>query len=163
MEALGIALVALVMAVGLIGTALPFLPGLPIVWAAALVYGIVAGFGIVGWVCFTVITVVMVAGMAVGKILPHRRAAARGAPASTIVTGIVCAVAGFFLIPIVGLPLGALAGVAVAERLRLGEWSGAWASTKDLAVGFGIGVLVELGAGAVMVAVWIAWVVFGGR
>ncbi len=151
-------LVALAMAVGLVGTLLPLLPGLPIIWAAALAYGLIEGFERVGAVAFAAITVLSVAGMVAGFVLPHRRVAAKGAPASTVAAGVMLGIIGFFVIPVIGLPLGAVAGVVLAERARTADWATAWSTTKDLLVGFGIGVLVEFTAGVVMVGCWLAWV-----
>jgi uncharacterized protein YqgC (DUF456 family) len=153
-----VALIALAMAVGLIGTLLPLLPGLPIIWAAALVFGLAEGFDRTGAVAFTLITLVGVAGVSAGLILPHRRVAARGAPASTVAAGVVLGIVGFFAIPVVGLVLGAVGGVLLAERARTGDWDVAWNTTKDLLVGFGIGVAVEFAAGLAMILCWVAWV-----
>ncbi|MGH2751101.1 MAG: DUF456 family protein [Actinomycetota bacterium] len=153
-----VVLVALAMAVGLVGTLLPLLPGLPIIWAAALAYGLIEGFERVGAVAFAAITVLSVAGMVAGFVLPHRRVAAKGAPASTVAAGVMLGIIGFFVIPVIGLPLGAVAGVVLAERARTADWATAWSTTKDLLVGFGIGVLVEFTAGVVMVGCWLAWV-----
>jgi uncharacterized protein len=153
-----VALIGLAMAVGLIGTLLPLLPGLPIIWAAALVFGLAEGFDRPGAVAFTLITLVGVAGVSAGLILPHRRVAARGAPASTVAAGVVLGIVGFFAIPVVGLVLGAVGGVLLAERARTGDWDVAWTTTKDLLVGFGIGVAVEFAAGLAMILCWVAWV-----
>jgi uncharacterized protein len=152
-----VALTGLAMAVGLIGTLLPFLPGLPIIWAAALVYGLVEGFGGVGPVAFTLITLLAVTGVVAGLVLPHRRVAARGAPISTVAAGVVLGIIGFFVIPVVGLVVGTVGGVLLAERSRTGDWTIAWATTKDLLVGFGIGVAVEFAAGLAMIICWVAW------
>ncbi|MGH2806063.1 MAG: DUF456 domain-containing protein [Actinomycetota bacterium] len=159
MDAIGIALVALAMVVGVIGTVLPFLPGLPIVWAAALFYGIVAGFGAVGWVSFAIITALAVLGIVAGIVLPHRHVKEGGAPMSTVLASIVGAIVGFFLIPVIGLPLGAVVGVLLAERVRTADWGTAWVATKNLIVGFGLGALAQLGCGLAMIVTWIAWVV----
>jgi len=153
-----VALIGLAMAVGLIGTVLPFLPGLPIIWAAALVYGLAEGFGGVGSVAFTLITLLAVTGVVAGLVLPHRRVAARGASTSTVAAGVVLGIIGFFVIPVVGLVVGAVGGVLLAERSRTGDWTSAWATTKDLMVGFGIGVAVEFAAGIAMIVCWVAWV-----
>ena len=153
-----VALIGLAMAVGLIGTLLPFLPGLPIIWAAALVYGLAEGFEGVGPVAFTLITLLAVTGVVAGLVLPHRRVAARGAPTSTVAAGVVLGIIGFFVIPVVGLVVGAVGGVLLAERSRTGDWTIAWATTKDLLVGFGIGVAVEFAAGIAMIVSWVAWV-----
>ena len=154
-------LVALAMLVGLVGTIVSLVPGLPLVWGAALAFGLLTEFGTVGWVAFGVITVLLVVGVGAGIVLPHRRVASAGAPTSTVVAGVVLGVIGFFAVPVVGLPVGALCGVLVAERLRTASWPAARASTKSLLIGFGLAALVQLSAGLAMVLCWVAWVVFG--
>ena len=155
---LGVALVALVMVGGLLGTLVPLVPGLPLIWAAGLVYGLMAGFSIAGWIALALMTALLVAGMIAKFVLPGRRPTAEGAPKSTLVAAALLGVAGFFIVPIVGLPLGAVLGVLLAERRRTGEWKRARRSTREVAVGFGMGTLVELAAGAAMIASWAAWV-----
>ena len=158
MDAFAIFLIGLAMVVGIIGTVLPFLPGLPIVWLAALVYGVAAGFGAVGWICFGLISAVGVGGMVAGITVPKKHVEGGGAPFSTIVVGAVGAVIGFFVIPVVGLIIGGVAGVFVAEWARTGSRSAAWASTKRALVGFGLGAAVQMGAGVVMMMTWVVWV-----
>lgn len=158
MDSIVVVLIGLAMAVGLIGTLLPLLPGLPIIWAAALVYGMVESFKGAGAVTFTLITVLAVAGIAAGLVLPHQRVASRGAPVSTVGAGVALGIIGFFVIPVVGLVVGAVGGVLLAERARTGDWATAWTTTKDLLVGFGIGVAVEFAAGLAMIICWVAWV-----
>jgi uncharacterized protein YqgC (DUF456 family) len=155
---LAIAAVALVMAIGLMGTLLPLLPGLPLVWLGAFAYGLVDGFHSRGWIAMTVITVLLVAGIGASFVLPRRRASEAGAPRSSQLVGAVAGVIGFFVIPVVGLPLGAVAGVLVAEYRRTRDWSRAWRATRGVVVGFGLAALFELGAGIAMVATWLVWV-----
>ena len=158
MDGFGIFLVGLAMVVGILGTIVPLLPGLPIVWAAALVYGVAAGFGPIGWVCFAIITGLAVAGMVAGFVVPQRQVKEGGAPFSTTVVGVIGGIIGFFVIPVVGIVVGAVVGILLAERARTGDWSLAWASTKRALVGFGIGALVQMGAGVLMMLTWMAWV-----
>jgi len=158
MDSTVVVLIGLAMAVGLFGTLLPLLPGLPVIWAAALVYGLVESFDGAGAAAFTLITVLAVAGVVAGFVLPHRRVASKGAPASTVGAGVVLGIIGFFVIPVVGLVVGAVGGVLLAERSRTGDWATAWVTTKDLLVGFGIGVAVEFAAGLAMILCWVAWV-----
>ena len=160
MSAGGVTLIALLMAAGLIGTIVPLVPGLPIVWGGALLYGLFAGFDGPGWPAIVLITLLAVGGMIAGVVLPHRQLAAGGAPRATVVAAVVGGVTGFFLVPVVGLPIGAVAAAYLAERARTGNGAAAWTSTKNLIKGFGLGILVELAAGMAMVAVWIAWVMF---
>jgi uncharacterized protein len=147
-----------IMAVGLIGTVIPLLPGLPIIWVAALGYGFVDEFGRPGIVAMGLITVVMVCGIAAKWIVPGRRAAAGGASRSTLLLGALAGLVGFFVIPVVGLPIGAILGVFVGEQRRTKSSQEAWKSTKNVIVGFGIGALIEVGTGLVMIICWLGWV-----
>lgn len=147
------------MLVGTFGTVVPLLPGLPIVWAAALVYALLSEPDAIGWVMFGTITVLAVLGLVAGAVLPHRRVAAAGVPRSSIVAGLICGVVGFFAVPVVGLPLGAALGIFLSEAARLNDGRAAWAATKSLLIGFGLGALVQFGVGVAMMGVWIAWVV----
>lgn len=159
MDALGITLVVIVMLAGLVGTLVPVIPGLPLIWAAALVYGLGAGFTTIGWIAFATITALLVVGTVLKFVVPQRRARASGAPLRSLLAGAALGVVGFFVIPVVGLPLGALAGIFVAEGLRTGDWGVARAATKETIIGFGVGALIELGAGLAMVLVWFIWAV----
>ena len=149
--------VALVMAVGLLGTLIPMLPGLPLVWAGALLFGLVEGMGAAGLLALGAITLLGVVGVVAKLVLPQRRTAVLGVPRASLLVAAAAGLVGFFVVPVVGLPLGAAAGLLVAERRRTGTWDAAWAATRGAVVGYGVGTLVELGAGIAMVAVWAAW------
>ena len=138
------ALVALVMAIGAVGTVLPLVPGLGLAWLAALGYGLAEGFG--------------ATGAAAGWVVPHRSARASGADRRSVWLGVAGAVAGFFLVPVVGLPLGGVAGIYVGEHLRTSDAAAAWRATRATLVGFGWAALVQLAAALLMIALWVAWV-----
>jgi uncharacterized protein YqgC (DUF456 family) len=149
-------LVAFVMAVGLIGVLLPVVPGLILVWAAGLWWTIADGGGAARWAVLVVMTGLFVAGTLAKYILPARATAAGGVGWSTLAVGALGAVVGFFLIPVVGLLVGGIVGIYVAEQVRLGDWRRAVASTRAALVAFGIGILVELAAGLGMALTWFA-------
>jgi uncharacterized protein YqgC (DUF456 family) len=149
--------VGLVMGLGLVGTVLPFFPGLPLIWGAALVFGINVGWDTSGVIAMSVITVLMLAGIAAKVVLPARSAAETGAPRSTLVLGALFGVVGFFVVPVVGLPLGAVVGILVAEFRRTRDWDRAWRSTRSAIVGFGMGALLEIAAGLAMIVAWVFW------
>lgn len=152
------AAVSLVMAIGLVGTVVPVLPGLLLIWGAALVYGLAGTFGTTGVVAMVTITLLLLAGSAAKYVLAHRHARSIGAPTSTFAAGVVLGVIGFFAVPVIGFVLGGVLGILFAERHRLNDWGLAWSSTRKVLTGFGIGVLVEVGAGITMVACWVIWV-----
>jgi uncharacterized protein len=151
-------LVALVMAVGLAGVLVPVLPGLLLVWGAGLVWTIADGGGAVRWTVFGVLTALFVGATVAKYVLPARSAAARGAPLSTLLAGAAGAVVGFYAIPVVGALIGVVAGIYLAEYARLREARAALVATKAALVAIGIGVLIELGAGVIMVLVWLGGV-----
>ena len=154
-----VVLVGVVMAVGVAGTLVPFVPGLGLVLAAAVGYGLAEGFGGVGLAAMAVIVALALAGTAAGVVLPSRAAGHAGARPASLALGAVGAVIGFFVVPVVGLPLGGAAGIYLAERLRSGDGAAAWRSTRATLKGFGLAALVQLGAGTAMVLAWVGWVV----
>lgn len=158
MNAVVVAVVALAMAIGLVGTVLPFMPGTSLIWAASLGYGVLEGFGAPGLVAFAVISLLLGASAVLKVLLAHRRGVAGGAPTRSLLIGALAGVAGFFVIPVVGLPLGAVAGVAAAEYARTRQWPVAWRSTKGVIVGIGLGTALEFVAGMLMILCWVAWV-----
>lgn len=156
-----VAVVAVAMVVGALGTVVPLLPGLALVWGAGLVYGLVQGFEAVGIVAFGLMTVLAVAAAVAGYVVPQRRAAGAGASGTSMWLGVVGAVVGFFVVPIVGLPLGGVLGVYVGEHLRTRDARVAWRATRATVVGFGVAALIQFAAALAMIALWVAWVVAG--
>lgn len=153
------ALVGILMAIGLAGVIIPMLPGLPIIWGAALLYGLTTEFGSLGWTAMAAITVLAALGIGASFVLPERAGAASGASRSTRLFAGVTGVVGFFVIPIIGFPIGACAGVLLAQYRETADLSEATRATVNVLKGFGVGMIAELGAGLAMVLVWLAWVV----
>lgn len=154
----GVLLVALVMAIGVVGVLVPLLPGLLLVAGAALVWALAENSSY-AWIVFTAMAVVLGIGTAAKYVLPARQLSAAGAPRSTLLIGAVGAIVGFFVIPVVGLPIGGVAGVYAAELRRLHESAAARRSTWITIRAIGFGVLIELLAGVVAVGIWAVSVV----
>jgi uncharacterized protein len=154
------ALVGAVMVAGIVGILLPVLPGLLMIWAAGLWWAIADGGGSARWTVLGVLSLLLLTGTVTKYVLPARSAAARGAPISTLVVGALCAIVGFFVIPVVGLLVGGVLGIYLAEYARLRDPGSAWTSTRAALVAIGIGLLIELTAGVLMFGVWLigVWV-----
>lgn len=150
-------LVAALMLIGLAGIVLPFMPGIPILWGAALLYGIVVGFGGLGIAAMVAISVLAVIGIAAGLILPERAGTASGASPGALTFGLILGVFGFFIIPVIGFVVGASVGVLLAQYRDTQNWGRARRSTIAVLKGFGAGLIAELFAGITIVAVWAAW------
>jgi uncharacterized protein YqgC (DUF456 family) len=140
--------------VGLVGIVIPVLPGLPLVWAGVAVWAVPRADP-VGWSVLGVATALAVAGSVAKYWFPGRRLRDSGVPFRTMISGAVFAVAGLFVVPVVGLILGFVLGVYLAERYRLGTHSAAWPSTVAALRSVGWSILIELGTGSAMVLAWV--------
>ena len=145
------------MLVGLL--VLPLLPGLVIIWAAALGYGLAAGFGTLGWVMFAILTVLMLAGTVVDNILMGAAAHKEGAPWWVILIAMAAAILGSFVIPvpIIGGILAALITLFGIEWIRRKDWRKALASLKGMLVGWGWAFVIRFIIGMIMIGLWLIW------
>lgn len=152
-------LTGLVVAVGVVGTVLPILPGLWLIWGACLVFGLLEGFGVAGLVAMAIITVLAAAGTAAGVVLPQRSASAIGMSVRDQLVALAFGIAGFFAIPVVGAVVGFVTGVFVVASLKTRDLRAAsswtWASLKS----FGVVAAAQFGAGLLMAVVWVGWVI----
>ncbi|WP_101653316.1 DUF456 domain-containing protein [Brevibacterium ihuae] len=134
--------------VGCVGIVVPVLPGSILIAIAALIWALVLGSAPV-WVAFAVVVVLVAIGMSASLVLTGRRLKAKQVPNSSLVIGGLLAVVGFFVIPVVGLLVGFVAGLYLAEYLRVREartaWDSSWAAIKAA----GIGIVVEFSCAAV--------------
>jgi uncharacterized protein YqgC (DUF456 family) len=153
-------LIGLVMAIGLVGVIVPVIPGLLLVAAAGLGWAILAG-GAGPWIVFGVMAAVLAVGTVAKYVLPSRTLRQAGAPASTLVLGAVGGIVGFFVIPVIGLLVGAVAGIYLGEARRLSDSRAAGRSTLATLKAIGIGLLIELLAGVLAVAIWFVSVISG--
>jgi len=149
------ALLAVVVAVGLVGILVPVLPGSILVLAAVLVWALTVSSA-TGWVVLAVAAALLGAGAVVKYVVPGRRLAEAGVPARTQWIGALVGVVGFFVMPIVGLPLGFVLGVYASERQRVGPL--AWTSTRAALRAVGLSILIEMLAALLATGVWVAGV-----
>ncbi len=141
-----------VILVGLIGIALPILPGLLLVWAGVLLWA-TEQQSTTGWVVLAVATALIALGTLVKYLIPGRRMRQAGVRTSTTLAGVVLGVIGFFVIPVVGLALGFVLGVYLAERSRAPH-AAAWVATKHAVRAVALSIGIELLTGLVVAATW---------
>ena len=151
----GTVLVAAAMLVGLLGTAVPVLPGTLLVLAAGIAWAALVTDGGTGpWAVVAVMAVLLVAGTVLKVVLPGRRLAGE-LPRSTLLQAGTGAAVGLVLLPPLGLLVGGVVGTYLAEARRLGPGAPARASTVRVLKAVGVGVLAELTAGVLMVGTWL--------
>lgn len=149
--------VLITMLVGLLIT--PILPGLVLVWLAALGYGLAAGFGTLGWIMFAIITVLMISGNIIDNVMMGMKAHKGGAPWWAVLLALLAAIIGTFAIPIpvIGGILAALLTLYAIEWIRRKNWREALSSIKAMLIGWGWAVLIRFIIGLIMIGLWLVW------
>ena len=154
----GLILVAVAIAVGLVGVLVPLLPGTLLVYAAIAVWAVFEQ-NTVGWVVLGVVTAVLGASLLVKYLWPVKRMRAADISPATLAAGAVAGVIGFFVIPVLGLLVGFVLGVYLAELVHRRDQRRAWASTVHAVKGVALSVGVELAGGLLATAAWVVGVV----
>jgi uncharacterized protein YqgC (DUF456 family) len=150
-------LTGLVIAVGLVGIVVMVFPGTVLILGALLVWAVVLG-ETVGWAVFAVAATFLVVGQGVKYLVPGRRMKAVGVPGSTLLVGGLLGIVGFFVIPVVGLPVGFVAGVYAAEVIRVGAQE-ARGTTGHALRAVGLSLAIELAFGMLAALTWAVGVV----
>ena len=146
--------VGLIILIGLIGIAVPVLPGLLLVWLAVLIWSAERGTT-AGWVVLGIATMLAVAGLLVQYILPGRRLRTAGVTTSSTMAGAGLAAVGFFVLPVVGAFVGFVLGVYLAERIKLGGHAMAWTSTRHALRAIGLSMGIEMVTGLTIALTWV--------
>lgn len=145
--------VALTLLVGLTGIVIPVLPGTVLIGAALLVWAIVTE-GAGAWWAFAIMVGILGLGQLLKYLLPSRSLQAAGVPGRSVMVGGIAAIVGFFVIPVVGLVVGFVGGVYLAEHVRLRDWPSARQSTWAAMRATGLSMLIELAAALAAITAW---------
>jgi hypothetical protein len=143
-------LVLLVVVVGVLGVVVPVLPGELLIAGAVMTWALLTS-SIAGWFVAAVSLAVLGIGWFAGWVLGRRHLHRVGVRKATLVTGALAGTVGFFVLPVVGLPLGFVAGVYAAERARGLPHHSAWPATRAAVKAAGLVLLVQL-SGAILAA-----------
>lgn len=154
MSPVGEVLIGLTMAIGLVGTLIPVLPGLALVWAAGLVWAIFDGADATHWIIFAIMTLLFLVGIGLSFYIPAKSARNESSPRWTFLVASVCAIVGFFVIPIVGLALGFIFGVFICHLLSSREFHRALRATGSSLKALGLVSLVQCACGILIATSW---------
>jgi hypothetical protein len=156
----GTVIVGLIIVLGLGGALTQIYPGPAIVLAAVAVWAFMTG-GTAAWVVLAVSAVAVVVTSAGKYVLVGRRLQRAGVPGASLLVGGLVGMAGFFLVPVVGLPIGFTLGVYLftlgdleKELVRGTDQVGARAAAWEAVKAQGLAILFELGGCLVAAAAW---------
>jgi uncharacterized protein YqgC (DUF456 family) len=150
----GIVLVALAIAVGLVGILVPLLPGTVLVFGAILVWALFERTT-VAWVTLGVVAALLGGTLLVKYLWPMRRMKSADVGTSSLAAGAVLGIVGFFVVPVLGLVIGFVLGVYLAELAKRRDQRVAWTSTVHAIKGVALSVGVELAGGLLATVTWV--------
>jgi len=149
----GIVLVALAIAVGLVGIVVPILPGALLVAAAILAWAFVEN-NATAWVTFGIAAALIGVSTVIKYTWPVQRMRAAEVRTSSLLLGGVFGIIGFFVIPVLGLVIGFVLGIYLAELANRHDQRLAWTSTKHALKGVALSMFIELTGALLATAVW---------
>ena len=139
------------------GLIVPVFPGLLVNWIAILIYGIVSGFGVKGWIVFVLVTILMIIGNTIDNIMMGKKAHESGASWYSIGIGYAASlIVSFFFTPMIGLVAAPLS-VFLVEFIRRRKWREALHVAWSLMVGWGWSIAIRITIGVVMIGLWMLW------
>ncbi len=140
--------------VGLVGIVLIFLPGLAIEVGTVALWAWIDG-STLGWLVLAVSGALAGATLFFKYQLPRRQLKESGVPTSHLMVAGLVALIGFFVIPVVGAPIGfvlAIYALALARVGRAQAWPTTKAALKEIIHSTGI----ELAGGSLIALIWVA-------
>jgi uncharacterized protein len=158
----------ILVSIGLIGSVLPLLPGLPLIWLGVFLWAWADNFQQVGWPTLIVLAILMLAGWGLDLFLTpaisRRAGVSWRAIGGAILGGVL---GGIFLsvIPIIGTLFGALigaiAGMWLVEFRIRGDERAATAAVRAYLSGVAVTTLINLFLALIMIALflWQVWMV----
>jgi uncharacterized protein YqgC (DUF456 family) len=146
-------IVGLVILVGIVGTIVPILPGAFLVGGAVVVWAALTG-GATAWGIAIGALLIIALGQVLKYLVPGKQLKASGVPNWVLAVGGLVGIVGFFVVPVIGLILGFVLGVFLAEAYRLRTFKDAWPTTIQAMKSAGWSVLIEFGSAVFAAAVW---------
>ncbi|HVN78830.1 MAG TPA: DUF456 domain-containing protein [Terriglobia bacterium] len=150
----------LIMVVGLVGTVMPVIPGILLIYAGYLLYGFATGwqaYGLAAIVWWSVVTaLILLLDFYAGAIGAKRYGASRSGTWGSLIVGLIGTLAAGFP----GLILGPFVGAALGELVRGRSYREALRSGWGTFMGFLFGSVVKIALGVVMIGTFIWWVLF---
>ena len=150
-------IVGLILLVGAVTLVIPVLPGLVVIWAAALLYGLVTGFTLPGTILFIIITLIMLVGSIIDYLVVGVSVRQTGTSWLAMGLALIAGILGTIFLPPLGGLVAALLVLFIVELVRLKDWRKALLSARGILFGLGWSTLTRIGFGLIMIFLWMLW------
>lgn len=137
-------LAIVLMAVGLAGVVLPFVPGVPLVWLGLFIFASATGFKTISLVTVLIFLVLTIALTVLDFLAPLWGAKKYQASKCGMIGAFLGAIAGIFIFGVWGIISGPFLGAFVGELIAGQSKKQAFKSALGTFLGFLIGTLVRL-------------------
>ena len=158
-ETLWVIPAGLFMLIGLIGALLPAVPDLGLIWATALGYGLLAGWGDWGPWLFAGISLLCGIGLLSEVLTSSAGARIGGASVWSIVGGVAAGVIFLFAAGPLGAVIALLAGIFLLEWRKGRDTRRAGQAVLGTAVGYMASFFLKFALGCACVGLWVIWVI----
>jgi uncharacterized protein len=158
-EAFSVGIVIVILLLSLVGTLIPIIPGVLLMWLTVFLYAWVDGFTAVSTPSFILISLIALTTGTSDLWLTLFGAKKGGANVKSMLIGTLGAIAGSFIFPLVGTIAGYIAGLLLGEYWQHGDWQLATKAGLGGLVGWGIATIIQF-IGGIFILIIFLWQVF---
>lgn len=137
--------------IGLIGIVVPVLPGTMAIAAGLLIWAIYVG-DLTTWIMVGVGLALLAIGQVAMYLIAGKRMKRDGVRNSSLLVGAIGSIIGMFAIPVIGVLVGFVGGVLLAEWGTHKTWQPAWKATVAALKAAGLSMVIELFAAGIALA-----------
>ena len=159
-EAVSVGVVIFLLLLGLVGTVIPIIPGVLLMWLTVFIYSLADGFTAVSMPAFLVISVIAVITGTSDLWLTLFGAKKGGASVKSMLIGTAGAIAGSFIFPLVGTIVGYIAGLLLGEYWQHGDWELAKKAGLGGLAGWGVATIIQFIGGIFIFVIFLWQVLF---
>jgi uncharacterized protein YqgC (DUF456 family) len=159
-QTIGLIITLILIFIGLVGTLVPMLPGIPLIYVSFFVYGIASGwknYGANAMIFWGIVTGFMIFLDYYAGALGAKK---YGASMAGIWGSIIGGILGVIFLGFIGIILGPLLGAVIGELLSGKTQRDAWKSGWGTLIGFLAGSLFKLIVGFIMAGTFLWWLIF---
>jgi uncharacterized protein YqgC (DUF456 family) len=143
-------------ALGIIGTVAPIIPGPVLIWFSVLAWAWSDGFQAVGWPTLVVLALLVVLAELSDVALATMGAKKGGASWTSMFIAGVVAIIGFIFFNILGAILGAFWGLFAWEAYRQRwQWRKAWRASGSFIIGYIIAIIIKIFFAFLMIVIFV--------